>query len=285
MATVKLTSTIMDLVEMVDAATVMVKPHHHYPPHVKNSIPKEVKDNMVTHAIYDYAKEHHIPMNDGETYRLIHARIVESKPKLHTLDELKNYAGELLDKFLKEFDFKEVRVFAYCPLISTKAYHGFQEVYLYQHVHDAMGCTAQAFCKMNQINESLDKVILQHEFKNAYGERFGFFGFSTFDGGADALIHFMQLVRKHFFDKEYIKVLEEDIKDTLIGMGDQYFHKLDLTDKDNILLLYEVCGITYGFHEYRIDLFQEYDGYGNVVYSHNKDHIINDHNYLEALVK
>ena len=239
---------------------------------------------MVNHAIYDYAKEHHIPMEDGETYGVIYDRIVESNPKLHSREDLKNYAGELLDKFLKEFNFKEVRVFAYYPLISTKAYHGFDEVYLYEHIHAAMGCTAQAFCKMNQINESLDKKLLQYDFKKVYGERFGFFGWSA-NGRATELTHFMQLVRKHLFDKDYIKFLEEDIKDTLIEMGDHYFHKLDLTDKDNIILLYEVCGITYGFHEYRIDLFQEYDGYGNVVYSHNKDYIINDHEYLEALVK
>ena len=227
---------------------------------------------MIHHDIFDYAKEHDIPCKDGDTAGEIYDRIVESNPKLHSRDELQNYASELLDKLLKEFDFKATRVFAYYPLISTKDYHGFDEVYLYKHIHEAMGCTAQAFCKLNLISESLDKKVLQHEFKNSYRERFGFFGYDA-HGGATELTHFMQLVRKHGFNKDYIKVLEDDIKDSLKRVGDKYFHKMDLTCKDNILLLYEVCGIFYGFHEYRIDVFQDYDGYGNVVYNLNKDYI------------
>ena len=239
---------------------------------------------MVTHAIYEYAKEHHIPMEDGETYRVIHDRIVESNPKLHSVEDLKKYAVELLDKLLKEFDFKATRVFAYYPLISTKAYHGFQEVYLYKNIHAAMGCTAQAFCKLNKINESLDKVLLQHEFSQAYHERFGFFKLLNVPA-VNELIHFMELLRRHCFDEKYLELLEEDIKESLMQVGDKYFHKLDLTNKDNILLLYEVCGISYGFREYRFDIFQEYDGYGNVVSCNNKDFIINSHEYLEASVK
>ena len=239
---------------------------------------------MIHHDIFDYAKEHDIPCNDGDTAREIYDRIVESNPKFHSIDELKNYAGELLDKLLKEFDFKATRVFAYYPLISTKAYGGFDEIYLYKYIHEAMGCTAQAFCKLNRITEVLDKKILQHEFKNAYNERFGFFGYDA-NGGATELTHFMQLVRKHGFNKDYIKVLEDDIKDSLKRVGDKYFHKMDLTCKDNILFLYEVCGIFYGFNEYRIDVFQDYDGYGNVVSCYNEDHVINDHEYLEALVR
>lgn len=239
---------------------------------------------MIHHDIFNYAKEHDIPCKDGDTAREIYDRIVESNPKFHSIDELKNYAGELLDKLLKEFDFKATRVFAYYPLISTKAYDGFDEIYLYKYIHEAMGCTAQAFCKLNRITEVLDKKILQHEFKNAYNERFGFFGYDV-NGGATELTHFMQLVRKHGFNKDYIKVLEDDIKDSLKRVGDKYFHKMDLTCKDNILFLYEICGIFYGFNEYRIDVFQDYDGYGNVVSCYNEDHVINDHEYLEALVR
>lgn len=240
--------------------------------------------SIVNDAIYNYAKEHHIPMKDGETYGSIHDRILENSNELHSREELKKYAGDLLDKLLAEYDFKAVRVFAYYPLISTKAYDGFDEIYLYKYIHEAMGCTAQAFCKLNRITEVLDKKILQHEFKNAYNERFGFFGYDA-HGGATELTHFMQLVRKHGFNKDYIKVLEDDIKDSLKRVGDKYFHKMDLTCKDNILFLYEVCGIFYGFNEYRIDVFQDYDGYGNVVSVYDDTHVINDHEYLEALVR
>ena len=222
--------------------------------------------SIVTAAIRKYAEEHHIPMKDGEKYKSIHDRILESNKNLHPIDELKKYACELLDKLLAEFDFKATRVFAYYPLISTKEYIGFQEVYLYQHIHDAMGCTAQAFCKLRKINDKLDKTILQYEFTKVYKERFGFFQLSTFDSGVTDLIHFMHLVHDHFFDKEYIKVLEDDIKSTLHRVGDNYFRHMDLTDRDNITLLYECCGISYGFHGYRFDVFQDYDGYGNVVW-------------------
>ena len=241
--------------------------------------------SIVDDAIYNYAKEHHIPMKDGETYGAIHERILESNPKLHTRDELKTFAAELLDKLLDEFGFKATRVFAYYPLISTEEYIGFQEVYLYRNIHDAMGFTTQAFCRLNKILEPLDKKVFQYEFKQVYNERFGFFSLSALDHGAIELIHFMRLLRQHHFDEKYLTLLEEDIKTCLIQIGDKHFHKLDLTNKDNILLLYEVCGIFYGFHEYRFDIFQDYDGYGNVVSCYNKDHVINDHEYLEALVR
>lgn len=238
---------------------------------------------MLTHEIYKYAKEHNIPMKDGETYRAIHERILENNTTLHSVDELKKYGEELLDKLLKEFGFKATRVFAYYPLISTKAYHGFEEVYLYKNIHEAMGCVAQAFCKLNKINESLDKQILQHEFENAYRDRFGFFKLMYGESSSE-LVHFMHLLRKHSFDNKYITLLEDDIKCSLIRVGDKYFHTLDLTERDNILLLYEVCGISYGFPEYRFDVFQEYDGYGNVVSCVSKDFIINDLNHLREEV-
>ena len=223
--------------------------------------------SIVNDAIYNYAKEHHIPMKDGETYGSIHDRILENSNELHSREELKKYAGDLLDKLLAEYDFKAVRVFAYYPLISTPGYVGFQEVYLYQNIHDAMGCTAQAFCKLHKINEKLDKTILQYEFGKVYDERFGFFKLSRMNEAVTDLIHFMHLVHDHFYDEEYIRVLEDDIKSTLRRVGDNYFRHMDLTIRDNIELLYECCGISYGFHGYRFDIFQDYDGYGNVVYS------------------
>ena len=80
------------------------------------------------------------------------------------------------------------------------------------------------------------------------------------------MIHFMHLVHDHLYDKDYIKVLEDDIKSTLRGVGDNYFRHMDLTVRENIELLYECCGISYGFHGYRFNIFQDYDGYGNIVY-------------------
>ncbi len=223
--------------------------------------------STVTKAICDYAKQHNIPMKDGEKYGSIHDRILESNNKLHSREELKKYANLLLDKLLSEFDFKATRVFAYYPLIATKEYIGFQEVYLYQNIHEAMGCTAQAFCKLHKINEKLDKTILQYEFGKAYDERFGFFKLSHMNEAVTDLIHFMHLVHDHFYDEEYIRVLEDDIKSTLRRVGDNYFRHMDLTIRENIELLYECCGISYGFHGYRFDIFQDYDGYGNVVYT------------------
>ena len=57
---------------MEAAPIIMVKPALHYLTLVKNFILKkeEVQTKMLTHAIYDYAKEHDIPMEDGETYGL-----------------------------------------------------------------------------------------------------------------------------------------------------------------------------------------------------------------------
>ena len=230
--------------------------------------------------INDYILENDFELIEGETYGEAYQRIVNSNPRLHNHEELQALANQLLDDLMNEFGFKATRVFAYYPLISTKEYHGFEEVYLYQKIHEAMRHKAQSFCLLNKVNEKFDKQMLQHEFEEAYRTTYGYIPFSDMEGKTNDLISYMRLVRQHGFDETYCKVLEEDIKHTLILLGDKYFNTLDLTDKKNIGLLYECCGIFYGFTEYRRGLFQEYDGFGNVVSVNNEDYIVNDLSYI-----
>lgn len=65
--------------------------------------------------------------------------------------------------------------------------------------------------------------------------------------------------------------------------GDKYFHKKDLTNIDTIILLYQMVGVTYGLRDFMFSVFTEYDGYGHIVYSHAKDHPLNDFSWYKEL--
>lgn len=200
---------------------------------------------------------------NGKKYKDIHKKILENKAGLHTREELKKLAQDLSDKILKEYGFDAWRVFLTYPLIRTKGYNGFDEVYLYQKIHTAMAYTAEAFCCMHQISHDLDKAILEDEFSKIYGNRYGFL--SHMVGDCEELILLLKMIRRHGFDKSFIKTIEIDLEIALIEAGDKFFHK-HLDDEELIRQLYKIAGETYGFDEFRFGLFTEYDGYGNVVY-------------------
>lgn len=218
---------------------------------------------MVQRAIYDYAKDNNIEMNDGEKYSEIYERILKSNPRLHSREELKELSKNLLNLLTDKYGFKAARVFAYYPRISTKDYVGFDEIYLYQNIYDDMTETAQKFMKTNDIIEDFDKKLFQYEFEKVYSNEIGYFPLLQ-NKYVNNLIHFIELIYTHFFDEEYIKFLEDDIKRDLASIGDKYFVKLDLTVDKNIRLLYDVCGISYGFYGFREDVYTSYDGNGNV---------------------
>ena len=223
--------------------------------------------SFVRDDIVKVAKEIGISTNDmdGKTYGDIHSEVLKSIPDLHTREELKEFAKELTEKILDEYGFDAYRIYAAYPLIRTKGYHGFQEVYLYKHIHKAMACSSKAFCEMNRIKHYLDLAILEREFKDIYETKYGFL--SMFTDDCEDLIHLMKMVERRDFDPNYIKVIELDIEDALIKAGDHFFHKQDLSDRDTITKLYKIVGEHYGFDEFRFGLFKDYDGYGNVVFT------------------
>lgn len=151
---------------------------------------------------------------------------------------------------------------------------------MYQNIHEAMGCTAKAFMVLHKINDKFDRQMFQHEFKEAYREKYGYLPCTDLSGNVDKLISYLDLIYTHFFDSKHCEFLQEDLKIVLERLGDKHFIQLDLTIPANIVLLYEVCGITYGFHQFRGGIFRDYDGYGHVVSVNDSDFIINDFTYI-----
>lgn len=219
--------------------------------------------SFVREDIINTGKEFSIDM-DNKTYGEIHNELLALIPGLHSREQLQAFALELTNKLIDEYGFYAYRVFASHPLIRTKGYNGFDEVDLYEHIHDAMGCSTKAFCTMNLIIHKIDLAILEHEFKDIYENEYGFL--SMFVGKGEDLAHIMEMVHRHHFDPEYIKVIETDIQHALIKAGDNYFYKQDLTNKETIKKLYRIVGERYGLNGFRFDVFHDYDGYGHVIF-------------------
>lgn len=214
---------------------------------------------MIDLAIIDYARNLGIDFEDGETFGEIYSRIVEHNPNLHSREKLQELSDKLMNQIENRFGLIELYVFAQYPYISTKEYHGFEEVYLYRHILVSMRNFVQAFCEKNQINEDLDKKVFQYEFQKQFNKKYGYIVRNTTEIG-----HWLKVIKKHNFDVEYIKFIESDLIDDLHLGGDKYFYTQDLTKKENIKQLYKVFGIFHDFDEYRASVFQRYDGYGNV---------------------
>lgn len=117
---------------------------------------------MIDLAIIDYAKKCEISFKDGETFGEIYSRIIEHNPSLHSREELQKISDILINQIKNKFGLTELYVFAQYPYISTKEYHGFEEVYLYKHILEFMKDFTQAFCEKYQINE----IIRLEELKN-----------------------------------------------------------------------------------------------------------------------
>ena len=199
---------------------------------------------------------------DGMSYGEIHKQIIKKIPNLHTKKELKELASKLTHQIIEEYNFNAYRIFANYPLIRTKGYNGFQEVYLYEKIHKAMACTTEAFCYLHNIEHDIDKAILEHEFSEIYEKKYGFLS-HMFDD-ANELIIIMQMIHRHDFDPIFVKTIEPDLEISLIRAGDKFFHK-NLNDLNTIKQLYQIVGEIYGFDGYRFDIFHDYDGYGNVI--------------------
>ena len=132
---------------------------------------------MIQDMVIKYAMQNNIVINDGETYLNVYDKCIDNNPSLHTIKEIREFAKQLMKKLYNEFnkDLKALMVFARYPLIYTKGYHGFNEVYLYEHIHNAMGYYAKSFCVLNKIEEDIEKKILEHEITDIWSKKYGFF--------------------------------------------------------------------------------------------------------------
>lgn len=202
---------------------------------------------------------------DGKSYEEIHNKILKQIPNLHTREELRQLAKVLTSQLIDEYEFNAYRIFASYPLIRTKGYNGFQEVYLYEKIHKAMACTTKAFCYLHNIEHDIDKAILEYEFSKIYENDYGFLSCLVDD--CDELIFIMQMIERHGFDKKFIETVTPDLEMALIKAGDNFFYKQNLSDRNIIKNLYQIVGERYGLDGFRFDIFHDYDGYGNVIFN------------------
>ena len=215
---------------------------------------------IVRDEILKACKKYDVEFKDGETYQVAYERLLDKISDLHTKEELEEIASQLLNKLVEEYGLHAVRIFADYPLIYMKGYKGFDQVYLYENIHASMGATSKAFMLMNKISLKLDKAILENEFRNVFRTEYGYINPDS------RLIELITLVHEHFYDQSYIEFLSKDIKISLEACGDKYFHKKEL-DEEVMREIYKTIGEDIGFPEYRFGFNQDYDGFGNIVWT------------------
>ena len=214
--------------------------------HLENAIV-----NLGKHFNLDYHKK---------TNRECINELRKSCPKLHSEEELKKYASELLNKLHEKYGFKGLRVwyrtqmryaFFGHELLSEK-YSG-----LLKEITDYIS----NYCEEHNFVLTLDVYLLSMEVQNAYKAEYGVLR----EGKLIDSYSILRAIHLMYYDEDIIESLADVLEVSLIKSGDRYYLNQDLKDKDVIYELFIYFSEELGMMDvYRGHcMFYEYDGYGN----------------------
>ena len=162
--------------------------------------------------LWKYAEEYSLDFKDKTIDECI--SIIRDKFQIKTTDELYVLAEQNLEKIYSTFSFKGLRIFHYSFIIADiKKYHNdlLKDVLEYQ----------------------LEYYLYCFELEKAYRDRFG--ELNTADVNLYSLL---KTIDYCFYDEEVILALHSHLYNLLKWSGDKYYICKELTDPDNIRMLF-----------------------------------------------
>ena len=220
--------------------------------------------------IVKLAEHLNVQAEDGEKYGVIHERLLDACPKLHTKEQLKELAEEFVLDFIEEFNHRELYVWFNCnaPLtfgdeMLIRKYHNLLKI------HDAW---VGKWVREHNIILRVDAFLFGNEVREAYHKHSGIcFDGSKFSDTQEWVLQLWGLVKTihdSFYDSDLVSALQNSIKSLLHITGGEYYTTLDLTDKEVLRELYYVlCEVNHtsdGFKGH--DMWHYYNGYGGTVF-------------------
>ena len=183
--------------------------------------------------LWAYAEEYSLDFKDKTVNECI--SIIRDKFQIKTTDELYVLAEQNLEKIYSTFSFKGLRIFYYSFIkddnlksfvgddpLEQKYYRLIKDIKKYHHG-----------LLVGVLEYQLEYYLYCFELERAYLERFG--ELNTAD------VHLYSLLKTIdycFYDEEVILALHSHLYNLLKGGGDKYYIRKELTDPDNIRMLF-----------------------------------------------
>ena len=183
--------------------------------------------------LWKYSEEYGLDFKDKTVNECI--SIIRDKFQIKTTDELYVLAEQNLEKIYSTFSFKGLRIFYYSFIkddnlksfvgddpLELKYYRLIADIKKYHHglLEDVL-------------EYQLEYYLYCFELEKAYRDRFG--ELNTADVNLYSLL---KTIDYCFYDEEVILALHSHLYNLLKGGGDKYYIRKDLTDPDNIRMLF-----------------------------------------------
>lgn len=193
--------------------------------------------------------------------------IIDKCPQLHSKQFLKELAKSNLKKIETEYGFKAVRLFMYdtvkqCLLQSYTGKDKLQMKYekLLKHIREYHESN------LKDLRLTLDVYNYYKILEDVLDEEYGLIQYYN-----NRLYSLVKTLSISNYDANVVNVLYDTLKNELKFSGDKYYIKQDLRNPDVLKMLYEHIAEEH-FDEsvvQDINIFTEYDGYGNEYYLHD----------------
>lgn len=226
---------------------------------------------VIEDAIIDLAEYLDVPANDGEKFRVIYERLLNACPRLHTVDELNELADIFIKDFMNEFGHHKLRVWYTVNHALTFADENYVDKY--SNVLKICDDYVYDWCRKHGITLCVDAFLFGNAVTGAYKNNHIGFNSASYMGDGFNLEYMMQLwglcktIREYQYDEELMETLKPFIKNILTWIRNDYYCNLPYDEKMIKELYYELSEELHTRDGFRRDLFNHYDGYGNVVFN------------------
>lgn len=204
--------------------------------------------------------------------------IRDTCPQLHSQDYLKEFALNNLKRIEEEYGFKALRLYIYdtCKQSLLQSFTGKDRL---QEKYNKLIRDVKEFhnsFRDKELSLTLDVYCYYSILEEVYNEEYGFL-----NDWHDDLYSVMKTINMTGYNKDVIQVLQHWIKTSLYMANGTYYLQKDLTDPKVLHMLYEHIAEE-SFDEDVImdtmDIFREYDGYGNEYWIHEYSESWEDEN-------
>lgn len=222
-----------------------------------------ITQGQLEHAIIDLEDHFHVKY-DGKTNGECIEELRKLCPKLHSNEELQEYAKDILHKIHDKYGFTGLRTWYRTQM--RNAFFGHEllsEKYskLLKEIRDYIN----SYREEHDLTLTLDVYILSIEAQKIYKKEYGVLK----EGNLIDAYSILRTIHLMYYDEDLIESLTDALEVSLIQSGERYYLNQDLKDKEIIqeLFIYfsEELGMDDVYQGH--DMFHTYDGYGNIEWS------------------
>ena len=214
---------------------------------------------------------------DGKPIKECICIIQNTCPRLHSNDEIKEYAKHNLKLICDKFGFKALRIF-YHSFIKQDMLKSFTGEDMLEMKYDKLIKDIKKYHNslLDWIDLRLDYYVYCKELETVFENEYGII--KDYDNSVYSIIKTIHL---SYYNKEIISALSDLLKKHLIVSGDKYYLEQDLSDPEILDMLYEhISEEAWDESQYTgfNSMFVDFDGYGNEYSTHEYEEFCEDEN-------